>query len=67
VKFGLKEGFLKKDYMLNSAELMTELGFSARVLEERFNTKNKYERTSPFHRESINEVECPRKNAAIYY
>jgi hypothetical protein len=43
-------------YMLNSAELMTELGFSARVLEEGFNTKNNYERTAPFHGESLKRI-----------
>ena len=51
-----EHSLLLAPYMLNSAELMTELGFSARVLEEGFNTKNKYERTTPFHGESLKHV-----------
>ena len=51
-----EHSLLLAPYMLNSAELMTELGFSARVLEEGFNTKNKYERTAPFHGESLKHV-----------
>ena len=43
-----EHSLLLAPYMLNSADLMTELGYSAKVLEEGFNTKNKYERTAPF-------------------
>jgi len=48
-----EHSLLLAPYMLNSAELLTELGFSARVLEEGFNDKNKYKRTAPFHGETL--------------
>lgn len=51
-----EHSLLLAPYMLNSADLMTELGFSARVLEVGFNTKNKYERTAPFHGETLKHV-----------
>ena len=51
-----EHSLLLAPYMLNSAELITELGYSARVLEDGFNTKNKYERTTPFHGESLKHV-----------
>lgn len=43
-------------YMLNSAELLTGLGFSARVLEEGFNNKNKHPREAPFNGETLKHV-----------
>ena len=51
-----EHSLLLAPYMLNSAELMTELGYSARVLEEGFNNKKKYKRTTPFHGESLKHV-----------
>lgn len=51
-----EHSLLLAPYMLNSAELMTELGFSARVLEEGFNNKNKYPRETPFHGETLKHV-----------
>ncbi|NOT80944.1 MAG: transposase [Bacteriovoracaceae bacterium] len=51
-----EHSLLLAPYMLNSAELMTELGYSARVLEEGFNNKNTYERVTPFHGETLKHV-----------
>ena len=43
-------------YMLNSAELMAKLGYSAEVLHDGFNNKNKYPRETPFHGETLKHV-----------
>lgn len=51
-----EHSLLLAPYMLNSAELMTELGFSAKVLEEGFNEKNKYPREAPFNGETLKHV-----------
>ena len=51
-----EHSLLLAPHMLNSAELLTELGFSARVLEEGFNSKNKYPRETPFHGETLKHV-----------
>ena len=51
-----EHSLLLAPYMLNSAELMTELGFSAKVLEDGFNRKNKYPREAPFNGETLKHV-----------
>ncbi len=43
-------------YMLNSAELIAKLRYSAKVLEEGFNGKNKYPREAAFHGETLKHV-----------
>ena len=43
-------------YMLNSAELITKLGYSAEVLENGFNEKNIYPRETAFHGETLKHV-----------
>ena len=43
-------------YMLNSAELITKLGYSAEVLVDGFNDKNIYPRETPFHGETLKHV-----------
>jgi Transposase DDE domain len=51
-----EHSLLLAPYMLNSASLLSELGYSARVLEEGFNKKNKYPRTAPFNGETLKHV-----------
>jgi hypothetical protein len=51
-----EHSLLLAPYMLNSAELMTELGYSAKVLEQGFNEKNTYPRTAPFNGETLKHV-----------
>lgn len=51
-----EHSLLLAPFMLNSAELMMELGFSARVLEDGFNNKNKYPREAPFNGETLKHV-----------
>jgi len=51
-----EHSLLLAPYMLNSAKLMTELGFSAKVLETGFNEKNTYLRTAPFNGETLKHV-----------
>ncbi|MCY4524104.1 MAG: transposase [Halobacteriovoraceae bacterium] len=43
-------------YMLNSAELITKLGYSAEVLENGFNERNIHPRETAFHGETLKHV-----------
>ena len=43
-------------YMLNCAELITKLGYSAEVLSDGFNNRNLYPRDAPFHGETLKHV-----------
>ena len=43
-------------YMLNSAELIMRLGYSAKVLREGFNNRNRHPRETPFHGETLKHI-----------
>ena len=51
-----EQSILTAPYMLNSAELIIKLGYSAKVLTEGFNNKNIYPRECPFHGETLKHV-----------
>ena len=51
-----EHSLLLAPYMLNSAELLTELGYSARVMNEGFNKKNKHLREAPFNGETLKHL-----------
>jgi hypothetical protein len=51
-----EHSLLLAPYMLNNAELITELGYNVRVLEEGFNDKNKYPREAAFNGETLKHI-----------
>jgi len=51
-----EHSLLLAPYMLNSSELITQLGYNVRVLDEGFNQKNVYPRSAPFHGETLKHL-----------
>ena len=51
-----KHSLLLAPYLLNSGSLISELGYNPRILEEGFNQRNKYERKTAFHGETLKHV-----------
>ena len=51
-----EHSLLLAPYCLNSAQLITELGFNAKVLGEGFNQRNRKERETAFHGETLKHV-----------
>lgn len=51
-----EHSLLLAPYMLNDADLITKLGYNARVLDEGFNDRAKYPRETPFHGETLKHV-----------
>ena len=51
--------------MLNSAELMVKLGYSAKCVVEGFNDKNESPRDAPFHGETLKHVLLSMKASEI--
>ena len=51
-----EHSLLTAPHMLNSAELMVRLGYSADILTEGFNDRNKYPREAPFNGETLKHV-----------
>jgi hypothetical protein len=51
-----EHSLLMAPYMLNSAELITKLGYNVRCLRDGFNRKNVYPREAPFHGETLKHV-----------
>jgi hypothetical protein len=51
-----EHSLLLAPYMLNSAELMTELGYNAQVLDEGFNQRNTHARKAPFNGETLKHL-----------
>jgi len=51
-----EHSLLLAPYMLNSADLITKLGYNVRILEDGFNRKNVYPREAPFHGETLKHV-----------
>ena len=60
-----EHSLLTAPYMLNSAELMAHLGYSAQILEEGFNERNIYPREAPFHGETLKHVLLATKVESI--
>ena len=60
-----EHSLLTAPYMLNSAELMVQLGYSAKVLEEGFNDRNIHPRKAPFHGETLKHVLLAMKADSI--
>ncbi len=51
-----EHSLLLAPYMLNSADLISKLGYNARILEDGFNQRNKYPREAPFDGETLKHV-----------
>jgi len=51
-----EHSLLLAPYMLNNAELITELGYNVRVLEEGFNDRNIYPREAAFNGETLKHI-----------
>ncbi len=51
-----KHSLLLAPYLLNSGSLITELGYNPQILQEGFNQRNKYERKTAFHGETLKHV-----------
>jgi hypothetical protein len=51
-----EHSLLLAPYMLNSAELITKLGYNASVMNAGFNDRNVYPREAPFHGETLKHV-----------
>lgn len=51
-----EHSLLLAPFMLNSADLITKLGYNVRILEEGFNGKNVYPREAPFHGETLKHI-----------
>ncbi len=51
-----EHSLLLAPYLLNSADLITQLGYNVRVLDEGFNKKNTYPRKAPFHGETLKHL-----------
>lgn len=51
-----EHSLLLAPYYLNSAELITQLGYNVSTLEEGFNQRNETERKTPFHGETLKHV-----------
>ncbi len=51
-----EHSLLTAPYMLNSADLLVRLGYSANILGNGFNNKNKSPREAPFHGETLKHV-----------
>lgn len=60
-----QHSFLLAPYMLNSAEVMTELGYNIKVVDEGFNDRNIHPREAPFHGETIKHILLNSKAEAI--
>lgn len=51
-----QHSFLLAPYMLNNAEVMTELGYNIRVVDDGFNDRNTHPREAPFHGETLKHI-----------
>lgn len=51
-----QHSFLLAPYMLNNAELLTELGYNIKVMDEGFNDKNIHPREAPFNGETFKHI-----------
>jgi len=51
-----EHSLLLAPYMLNSADIITQLGYNIRVLKDGFNDRNVHKRQAPFHGETLKHV-----------
>lgn len=51
-----EHSLLLAPYMINSADIVTRLGYNAQVLQDGFNDRARYEREAPFHGETMKHV-----------
>ena len=60
-----EHSLLLAPYMLNDADLITRLGYNAKVLETGFNDRAKYPRETAFHGETLKHVLALIKNPDV--
>jgi Transposase DDE domain len=61
-----EHSLLLAPYMLNSSELITKLGYNARIMKERFNDRNIHPRKTIFHGETLKHLLLGMKPEALF-